>query len=498
MSTGTELSRGTRAAAIVLGTISLLLWMIVALQMSAFGTSDPAGNAMMAGFAGLGLILLWILLSILALITAKKGAIPAWARFAMFLVPVSGVAAVMTLELLVRPATAPAGAMLVPALLPPIIAAYCLWALFARPDAELAKAISALAFGAIAVLSAAAVPLHSMRHATVTQQQHAETSRRAELERLAPDAPLAAHLPFLKDADQRITSDALARIKKLDRRQAEAEELIERDDFPLGQLVWFDLEVTPSLCEKVRAALRKRAEPLVPGAPGTKPYSQVAGDVRDAMSAMYWLTGYGCAVDAESLAWENLARAYRDPGYDVTLLAGMRDPARLGRKLREDPDKISQLGPETHLKAWLKFTDQAETREQVITGARKLDRRTAEAVEILNDMSIESSHHFRLLRILPAIDLEATPALCAAAGKAIAPSIAGVYRPKPPDTPLYYYDLLSRLGVANPLATLVWLAEHGCDVQKTLRDAETAVLAYQDSPGRAAMLATLAKLQKAP
>src|SRR5262245_20629110 len=104
MPTGTDLSKGTRVAAIVIGTIALLLWMIVALQMSALGTSDPAGNAMMAGFAGLGLILLWILLSILALITGMKGALPAWARVALLLVPVSGVAALMTLELLARPA----------------------------------------------------------------------------------------------------------------------------------------------------------------------------------------------------------------------------------------------------------------------------------------------------------------------------------------------------------------------------------------------------------
>jgi hypothetical protein len=251
------------------------------------------------------------------------------------------------------------------------------------------------------------------------------------------------------------------------------------------------------LCEKARAALRKRAEPLALSQPGTKPYSIIARDVSAAYGVMNWLTGYGCDCRAESLAWETAAKTYINTNYDVILLAKLREPSEVGRKLREDPDKITQLTQQSPLKAWLKFTDQAETRDQVIAGVRTLEGRTDQAVAFLNDGNQESSH-FRLLRILPMIDLEATPALCSTVTKSIGPTIAGVYRPKPSDPPLHYYDLISRLTVANPLAVLVWLAEHGCDVRAELREAEISVLAYQDSPGRAAMLATLARLQKAP
>jgi hypothetical protein len=48
--------------------------------------------------------------------------------------------------------------------------------------------------------------------------------------------------------------------------------------------------------------------------------------------------------------------------------------------------------------------------------------------------------------------------------------------------------------VGAPLTTLVWLGEHGCDVEPELHAAEAAVRAYADSPARAAMLATLARL----
>jgi hypothetical protein len=487
-------SGGARTAGIVLAGLCGLLWVVIVPSLGGLGNSDPAGNVMAQGFAGLGIILLWLLLSVLALIAAMKGAMPTWARPALLLVPASGVAAIVALELLARPGSPPWHLpMLIPAFAPPLIVAFCLWSLLSPP---VTGARAGVLLGALAVLSSAIVPMFVMRATTTAQEENTSTNLRAALAALPADAPLWDFTPFLSAPDQRIGSDALARIQKLERRQSDAETMFARGDFPLAQLPWFGLDMTPALCENARAMLRRRAESLVPATPDTKPYSAVEPEVRAAISAMYWLVGYGCSVEAESLAWENMAKAHRSPGYDVKTLAGMREPDRLGKTLREDPARFSQLNEESHLKAWLKFTDQAETREKVIAGVRTLPRRTAEAVEVLTDPAQESSR-FRLLRILPAIDLEATPALCAAVTKEIGPSLKGVYRPAGNDQPLFYYDLLSRLGVGRPLTVLVWLAEHGCDVGPQLRDAETAVLAYQDSPGRAAMLAALARLQRA-
>jgi hypothetical protein len=488
-------SKSPRVASLVLAALCGLLWMVIAPSLAGLSSSDPAGNAMAQGFAGLGLILLWILLSILALIAAAKGTMPSWARPALLLVPASGVAAFTALELLSRPGNPPwLWPMLIPTFVPPLIVSYCLLALL-RPPITGPRAAALL--GAIALLSAAVVPLYAIRSASVAQEENTSASQRATIASLPADAPLWEFMPFLDASDQRIGNEARERIRALPRRQADAEAMLVRGDFPLGYLGSFALDLTPSLCEKARALLRRRVEPLVPATPGAKPYSAVEPEVRAAWSAMYWLVGYGCAVDAESLAWENMAKAHRDTNYDVTMLAGLRDPARLGKTLREDPARFSQLGPQSHLKAWLKFSDDAELRVKVIAGVRTLERRNAEAIEFLTDKS-EDSGRFRLLRILPAIDLEATPALCTAVTKEIGPSLKGVYRPGAGDTPLYYYDLVSRLGVGGPLRVVVWLAEHGCEVGEQLRDAETAVRAYQDSPGRAAMLATLTRLQRTP
>ena len=61
-----------------------------------------------------------------------------------------------------------------------------------------------------------------------------------------------------------------------------------------------------------------------------------------------------------------------------------------------------------------------------------------------------------------------------------------------------YDELLSRLGGGDPLTALVWLAGHGCAAEKELSDAESLVRAYRDSPDRAAMLASFAKVRSKP
>jgi hypothetical protein len=57
------------------------------------------------------------------------------------------------------------------------------------------------------------------------------------------------------------------------------------------------------------------------------------------------------------------------------------------------------------------------------------------------------------------------------------------------------WQLIVRRGLA-PLAPLKCLAEHGCEAEAELGEADAIVRAYQDSPDPAAMLATLAQLRR--
>ena len=229
--------------------------------------------------------------------------------------------------------------------------------------------------------------------------------------------------------------------------------------------------------------------------PNTKPYKEIAIPVSDAVAAMSWLVGYDCPCDSEALAWETMAKAYTDTNYDLYRLAELREPKERGRLLRESPEHFSMLNEKSHLKAWLKFADASELREQALAGARKLDHRTADAVAMLRD-PYDPSAPWTLLRYLPALDLEATPDLCGAALAEIRAEMTKVYRPTA-DDPRPYRELLDRLGNgAAQLPALQWLASHGCNAEAGLTEAQALIATYQDWPERAAMLASLERLHR--
>jgi hypothetical protein len=350
-------------------------------------------------------------------------------------------------------------------------------------------------WGITLILCVAIFPLQQVRNAFVKQQQLAVEKYEADLASLSANSPLWVWTPFLNTRNEVRRREVLDRIRRLASRQSDAEAMLDRGDFPLGHLGSMDLEPTPVICDKARNLLRQRAAKLVLAKPGAKLYATIAGEVADAVSAMGWLVGYECSCDAESRAWEAMTKAYSNPNYDVYRLVYIRDPKHFGRTLRERPSRFSMLSPKSHLKAWLSFADDAALREQALAGARELDRRTADAIEMLGDNDFFTPS--RAIRYLPVLDLETTLPLCTAALKQLRVEFAKIYRPKP-DDPRSYRELLERLGVHAPLTALIWVAGHGCDADAELTEAETLVRTYQDSPARAAMLAELTRLRSKP
>ncbi|MEI9982602.1 MAG: hypothetical protein WDN69_04945 [Aliidongia sp.] len=222
-------------------------------------------------------------------------------------------------------------------------------------------------------------------------------------------------------------------------------------------------------------------------------HGMIAGDVDGAVGAMAWLVGYGCSCDREISAREAVVRRYPDVGWDAHRLAELHDPQALGRILREAPARFSMLTPAAHLKAWLSFADDTALRDRALAGGRSLDHRTADAVEMLDDEFAAGT----LLRYLPELDLEPTPALCAAASRVLRGDIERVYRPAP-DDPRSYAEFMDRLRGETILPALALLARHGCDVDAELGAVASLALAYQDDPARAPMLSGLAELRHRP
>ncbi len=488
----------TAGVSVGVSVVTLLIWVFTLVGLANMTGSDPAGNAMSQGFTALALILLWVMLAVVALIGIKKGAMPRAAGIAaLLLIPASGFAAMTALDLLTRPSTPPFfWPIVIPTLVPPLVVVSSIWGLIPALRAAIAPRYVALGvWGLTAVLCVAIFPLQQMRTAVVEQQKVAVVKYEADLASLPANSPLWAWTPFLDTRNEVRRREVIDRIRRLDSRQSDAEVMLDRGDFPLGYLGSMDLEPTPTICDKARNLLRQRAAKLTLPSPQSKPYDTIAEEVSGAAAAMTWLVGYECSCDAESRAWEAMAKAYTNPHYEFRRLAEIRNPKNFGRTLRERPSRFSMLSPKSHLKAWLGFADDAALREQALTGARKLDHRTADAIDMLGDNDFFTPS--RAIRYLPELDLEATPPLCAAAVKQLLVEFSKIYRPKP-DDPRPYRELLDRLGVQAPLTALIWAAKNGCDADAALTDAEALVRTYQDSPARAAMLAELTQLRHKP
>jgi hypothetical protein len=488
-------SSGAIAGGIVLGAVIGLLWALNLATLASLGHSDAAGNGIGEAYAAIQIIALWSLLTILTILASIQGAAPKPATAAaLVIVPASGFVAMAAADLLARAYLSPhLWPIVIPAALPPLAVIWCFLALHGRTR------LTGIALGALPVAMLAVClliqPLSLMRRAV----NEAETARLekydADLARVPPGAPMWEWAPFLDTADSNKRAKVLDTIRSLDQRQAQAETMLARGDFPIAELGAFDLDPTSELCSKARGLLRKQVAPLVLTTPNSKPYSDIAVQVSDAVAGMNWLVGYDCSCDVESLAWESMAKGYGDTNFDVYRLAELRDPKELGRTLRERPERFSMLGPKSHLKGWLRFADDKDLHEQALAGARALDHRTADAVDILINKYDDESQ-WKLLRYLTALDLEATLPLCANALSQLHGQFAKVYRPGPNDEPRPYSELLERLGNGEQLPDLIWLAGHGCEAGPELSEAVALVNAYQDSPGRAEILSELMRLRE--
>ncbi len=481
-----------------LSIIALLFYAIQLAALSDLTGSDAAGNAYAQAYAAIALILLWLLLGSIALIAFFKGEMPRWAAIAGFiLIPASGFVSFDALEMLSHPYLPPhLWPIVVPAGAPPLIIAFCFWALLPSMRTLIpAPVASGAVWGTVFILCASMTPLQKIRGDAANREAAKVEKFDADYATLPADAPLWDWVPFLDTPNTTKSTEVLARIRGLERRQADAELMLDRGDFPLGQMSGFDLTPTQTICDKTRALLRKQVAALIPQIPNSKPFGEVRMQTRNAVSAMTWLVGYECSCDAESQAWQAMADAYRDPGFETVELTRLRDPKELGRTLREYPARFSMLSPKSHLGAWLKYADDKSLRAQALEGARKLDHRTADAVEMLRESEYSG---WPVLKYLPVLDLETTPSLCGYALKAVQNDFTKVYRPKADDPPRPYSELLERLGAYEPLTAFVWLAGHGCPAEPELTDAEAMVRAYQDSPARVAMLAKLGQLHRKP
>jgi len=159
----------------------------------------------------------------------------------------------------------------------------------------------------VLLLCVAIFPLQQERNKFVDELMAKRAKFAEDFAKLPADAPLWDWVLFLNQPDQTRVEATLKGIRKLARRQSDAETMLERGDFPLGFLGRIDLMPTPTLCDSARASLRKQAAALVLKTPNSKPYVDVFWPVNLALADMRWLMGHDCNCDAEAQAWQEMA-----------------------------------------------------------------------------------------------------------------------------------------------------------------------------------------------
>ncbi len=286
-------SSGAAAIGVVLAFIALLVTIPVVAVLSDLRGSDAAGNAMSQGFAALGLFALFAIITALALLAALAGDMPQIGRIGTLILVALWFATTWgAFEMLSGPST-PVGQwpLAIPALGPPLIAAYCLWALISALRAAAPERVAAVALVALALVCGAFLPLSMIRGAALQREAARVEGWHAKLDAMPADAPLWRWMPFLASDVYLVEQGAREAMRKLPSRQADAEAMLERDEFPFGELGALDLDPTPSLCDKARASLIRRADRLAPSPGRTHAYSEIANEAGSASEGMKWLVG---------------------------------------------------------------------------------------------------------------------------------------------------------------------------------------------------------------
>jgi hypothetical protein len=171
--------------------------------------------------------------------------------------------------------------ILVPMLLPPLLALYGIWVRMPALAAGALRRVPAAALAGVALVAAAAIPFaiidpagYPARLAQHQETMNAQFARRdAELmekarqweegiHRLGPDSPLAAWLDYVNGSveGEPLHLEALAGARKANSRQTDASALLDNGKIlRLVDLWQLDLAATPALCTAYDRALAQLA-----------------------------------------------------------------------------------------------------------------------------------------------------------------------------------------------------------------------------------------------
>jgi hypothetical protein len=325
----------------ILTFVALFLWAALLATCGTLTASDAAGNGLSEVWAVLNSFCLWTVLTIILIVSGIRGRMAAWSiGCAVLLVPASCAASVAAVEIL-KESGAGRWPSIVPALVPPLLLTYAAWMYFPEFRAIVRPRLAdGATWTMLLMLSIAPWPATMVRmgerqavrarveataqvevahHIEVKQAEPDFENPRARFERLGPDSPLW-EWAWAAEKGSEFRDQALADIRQLERRQPDAEIMLERGwSFPMVELPNLALQPTPSFCDHARSFLRRRAEDVTAVAP-PPPYSVVAQRIEIYLPAMRWLVENRCDCGKELRAIDGAIKAYPDSPERSTFL----------------------------------------------------------------------------------------------------------------------------------------------------------------------------------
>lgn len=308
---------------------TLLLWVgVTAISRDQTG-GDAAGNAMARGFAALWCIALWVLLAILLLIGGGHGGMPSpWCWLAIPLVPVSGVAAVKTLEVMAKGWHLKWPIIYLIAV-PGLMIVYSVWCFFPSLHEKIAATIagSTTWIGTAVMLAVpvmgrlqieakeAARPRKTPAEIAEEQRLAAEEEKRRTAEYFASlneNSMLQEWLMYAERPEYRAAAWEGARRSK-SRQEDVLVVLPNASKDVFMKLPQLDLQVTPELTAAMRAYLLDKVKLLMPYTPeGTNTTKVVTDWYSDYLPALEWMIDRGGKCDEELVALEEAVKGYPD------------------------------------------------------------------------------------------------------------------------------------------------------------------------------------------
>jgi hypothetical protein len=288
--------------------------------------SDAFGRGLALAYGAILGTALWIVLAVLLTVAAVNGRMPVWAILALVvLVPLSCVVMWFAGDAYARGDTS---AIWVPALLPPLLALYVLWARLpalhatfrAVPtSAVLGAAIAYLTVAPLVAMTRAALP-DPARDARLEEAGRAQEEQRAQEQRaardreeaqfasLGPDSPLASYLIYL--TSMAYGERALAGIRRVRNRQADAALLLQQGRLTdLRDLAQFDVAPTAELCRAYGEALAGAAGRVTKA---RTDYLMTATDLELQVPNIRWLAANRCDLGPSLGLLETNLRAVAD------------------------------------------------------------------------------------------------------------------------------------------------------------------------------------------